>query len=134
MNTREEALLNARLKKINKEIHVLEKVDREQRNFEKVNDLKARSQRLRQWRDGKSEVVTKTSMSRQEFKERFFDGMKKSEKIIEINTIDELTQAWPHIRGSNITVDCKTKEVYDEMIRLNKIFANQVGNTKGFRI
>jgi hypothetical protein len=104
------------------------KLPKDQRNQQAIDDAKARIDRMKSWIKGKElkeEKVVRT-ISKEEFKEQFKKTFElpEADQVMKINNLDELKEAWPHIRGKNIQIDAPA-DVRAEIMRLyRKEFGN----------
>ena len=132
MNDRENSLLKARLKTLNKQIFTAEKVKRPARNEELVKDLKDRANTIREWLGVKSEKGSMHTMSKKEF-QKIIGKRPAPTTRMQIPDIETLKEVWPVLR-KNLNVEIEAPaEVKAAMIAMMKEQANNT-HLKGFRI
>lgn len=112
----------AKLKAIVKEQFSLSKTNRDQRL---IDETYAKIKKVEEWLGvEKSEKVSqkkKTIVSKKEFKAELNKmlGTPEPSEVMTIDTIEELKEAWPIIRGKNIQINAP-REVILEARRLNR--------------
>jgi len=125
------------LKDIIKAEHAKQKDDRDDKA---IADAKMRIANINEWlaqpkqRTGSNKVQPKSEF-RKRFMETFKSPESEPEAVMKIDTIEELRNAWPNIKGKNIRIEGPV-EVRKELIQLTKKevkVALKGTHIKGFR-
>jgi len=110
MNEREIKLLKARAKKYSTIITEQHKVKKDKRDYTLIKDARDRLDKINMWLMPVKEKVVVPRMTKEEFKEIM--NVPKSKDEMTIDTIEELKNAWPNIRGKNIQIKAPRHVLY----------------------
>ncbi|MEJ7644307.1 MAG: hypothetical protein WKF87_06910 [Chryseolinea sp.] len=138
MNSRDKFLLKKRLAELSAIVREQHKLPKSERSAELQAETKTKIDKINEWFAKPVKKVSKTAaaISKREFLKRFKAELHIGEpdEVIVIDTIEQLEEAWPNIKGRNISLKINESEpsIKKRLLQLSAKFA-QEQKRNGFR-